>query len=255
MDQSPWYVLHVSVNQEKKVAQHLCVRTIEHYLPLYTEHSRWSDRTVMLERPLFSGYVFVRFSSGSRLAVISTPGVIRLLGSGPTDTVSSQELDRIRAGLASGSLTPYPNLALGTRVRVRNGAFQGVEGVVTELRQRCRVVIELTAIRQSFSLEVKREDFEILPAVSLKKGPLPSREPGFYGVRSLGDHSGADIRPCMSTHRNSMTRSGESACLKGPVCMATATSQVLGDYRSRSASLTSGVRASAGEPIGSQPMS
>lgn len=165
MDNSPWYVLHVSVNQEKKVAQHLSIRSVEHYLPLYTERSRWSDRTVVVERPLFSGYVFARFQPAFRLCVISTPGVVRILGNGTVDTVSAEDLDKIRTSLVSGyPLRPHPNLGIGTQVRVRSGVFEGVLGVVTEFRQRCRVVIELSAIRQSYSLEVDLEDIEILPS-------------------------------------------------------------------------------------------
>lgn len=173
MGHSPWHVLQVSVNQERKTALHLTIRATEHYLPLYTERSRWSDRTVVLERPLFSGYMFARFPPQARISVISTPGVIRILGSGLADTVSDEELDRIRAGLASGYLLrPHPNLTVGTRVRVRSGVFDGVEGVVTELRQRCRVVIEMSAVRQSFSLEVDREDIEI-PAARLRAERMP----------------------------------------------------------------------------------
>jgi len=58
---SPWHVLHVISNHEKLVAQHLAVRFVEHYLPVYTERVKWTDRTVVAERPLFTGYVFVRF--------------------------------------------------------------------------------------------------------------------------------------------------------------------------------------------------
>lgn len=176
MHPSSWYVLHVSANQEKKVAQHLAIRSVDHYLPLYTERSRWSDRTVVLERPLFSGYVFARYSSTSKLTVISTPGVIRILGNGPIDTVSSEDLDRIRTSLASGYLlTPHPTLAIGTRVRVRSGVFEGALGVVSELRQRCKVVLELAPVQQSFSLEVDRQEIEVLPATKEKVQPITTR--------------------------------------------------------------------------------
>lgn len=161
MDDDNWHVLHVRANHEKRVAQHLSARSLEHYLPLYTESSRWTDRTVILERPLFMGYVFVRFSLETRLSLIATPGVIRLLGE--NDLVSSREVDRIRDGLAGGYLLrPHPCIATGTRVRVRTGVFAGAEGTVSELRHRCKVAILLSAVQQSFSLEVERDDLEIL---------------------------------------------------------------------------------------------
>jgi transcription antitermination factor NusG len=163
MSQSPWHVLFVIANHEKKLAQHLAVRSVEHYLPLYTDRSRWSDRWVNVERPLFVGYVFVRYSSQTRLSVVSTPGVVRLLGDSTNDTVSSDEIERIRQGLASGCLLrPHFDLPVGTPVRVRRGVFEGTEGVVSELRQRCKIVMTLSCIRQSFSLEVDRNDIEIL---------------------------------------------------------------------------------------------
>ena len=76
MDGSPWHVLHVLSNHEKKVAQHLQVRSIEYYLPVYREKVRWTDRMVVAERPLFSGYVFARFDRQQRIPVVSAPGVL-----------------------------------------------------------------------------------------------------------------------------------------------------------------------------------
>ncbi len=96
MFDSPWRVLHVVANHEKRVAQHLMARSLEHYLPLYSLRSKWTDRVVDLERPLFTGYIFVRFAREARLSVVSAPGVLRLLGSGIGETVSAEEIERIR---------------------------------------------------------------------------------------------------------------------------------------------------------------
>jgi transcription antitermination factor NusG len=139
------------------------VRSIEHYLPVYTERKKWTDRTVLAERPLFSGYVFVRFQPQSRVSIISTPGVLRMLGDETRDLVSDLDLAKIRDGLASGLLLrPHPCVSVGTRVRVRDGVFAGVEGVVTELRQQCRVILNLAATHQCFSLEVEINDLVVL---------------------------------------------------------------------------------------------
>jgi transcription antitermination factor NusG len=163
MHASPWHVLHVLSNHEKKVAQHLQVRSIEHYLPLYREKVRWTDRTVVTERPLFSGYVFARFDHQYRIPVISTPGVLRLLGDQKCDMVEDEELAKIRLGLARGlPLRPHLTVTVGTRVRIRDGVFAGVEGVVSELRKQCKVVITLAAVRQCFSLEAELDELQVL---------------------------------------------------------------------------------------------
>lgn len=163
MHGDPWHVLHVLSNHEKRVAQHLDVRSVEHYLPLYSERVKWTDRTVVAERPLFSGYVFARFAPRHRISVISVPGVLRLLGDEHWNLVGDEELEKIRLGLAHGlPLRPHPSIPVGTRVQVRDGVFGGVEGTVTELRRQCRVILTLSATHQCFSLEVGIDELVVL---------------------------------------------------------------------------------------------
>lgn len=158
-----WHVLHVAPNHEKKVAIHLLYSSVEHFLPLYSEKSRWSDRSVTLERPLFPGYIFVRFARQSRRTVISLPGALRVLGKSGDDVVEPEEIERIHSALASGYiLRPHLAVTVGTRVRVRGGIFAGIEGMVVELRSSCKVVISMSAVKQCYSLETELKNIEIL---------------------------------------------------------------------------------------------
>jgi transcription antitermination factor NusG len=182
-DERPWFVLQVLTNQEKKVARHLALRAIEHYLPLYCERSRWSDRVANLERPLFAGYVFTRLAPQTRLTVISTPGVLRLLGDDERHAVPAQEMDRIRQSLASGGqLRPYGGSVVGSRVRVVEGPFQGIEGIVTDLRQSCKVILLLSATRQCFSLEIDVANIEVLEGSDAAQGGDTIRQLALNGV-------------------------------------------------------------------------
>jgi transcription antitermination factor NusG len=134
---------------------------------------------VVAERPLFSGYVFVRFAPQSRITVISTPGVLRLLGDHASDMVRDEDLAKIRSGLAIGMpLRPHYGITVGTRVRVCAGVFEGVEGDVTELRKQCRVIITLAAVQQCFSLEVGIDDLVVLKR--------PIAEPRLSAVAACG---------------------------------------------------------------------
>ena len=172
MPDSRWQVVHVVANHEKRVAQHFSSRRVDYYLPMYSERSRRTDRAVLLERPLFSGYVFVRPAMSGRLPIISTPGVLRLLGDGDQQTVSELEMNAIREGLANGyQLRPHRAMAIGTTVRVCRGVFYGVTGIVTELRRKCNVVVRLTAVDQCFSLELPGEELEVVDT----RIPQPTR--------------------------------------------------------------------------------
>jgi transcription antitermination factor NusG len=171
MQNIPWHVLHVLSNHENRVAQHLAVRSVEHYIPLYKERVKWTDRTKVTERPLFSGYVFARISAQNRIAAVSTPGVLRVLGDDLRDMVSEEELGKIRQGLTGGLLLqPHPQVPVGTRVRILAGVFTGVEGVVLEMRKQCRVVLSLAAVRQSFSLEIGIDELLILDRSTVEPG-------------------------------------------------------------------------------------
>jgi transcription antitermination factor NusG len=174
-----WHVLHVAPNHEKKVAIHLQHRYIEHFLPLYTERSRWSDRNVTLERPLFPGYIFIRIGNDERRAVITVPGALKIIGKKGNEIVENDEIERIRTALTSGYvLRPHPPVSVGTRVRVSNGVFAGTEGMVTELRGNCRVIISMSAVNQDYSLETDSKDIEILDnkIVHAASGSSPAKQ-------------------------------------------------------------------------------
>jgi transcription antitermination factor NusG len=187
MNEDPWFVLHVLANHEKRVARHLDMFAVEHYVPQYAERSRWSDRTVTLERPLFMGYVFARFQSEGRRLVQSAPGVLKILGKDTLDMVSNTEIERIRRALTSGyALRPHNQIAAGKPVRVCRGIFAGAEGVVAELRRNCNVVLRLSGIDQYFSLEISQDDIELLQDTKARavKQPAVSRDSSYRSRNS-----------------------------------------------------------------------
>ena len=66
-----WYAASTAPCREKRVRDHLAVREIESFLPLYRSSRKWKNGCrVELERPLFPGYVFVRMPSTERVRVL-----------------------------------------------------------------------------------------------------------------------------------------------------------------------------------------
>jgi transcription antitermination factor NusG len=149
---SPWRIVRVLANCEKKVADHLTSRSIENYLPLIVEASQWTDRQVMVRRLLFPGYVFVRFTPMQRVLVLSTPGIIR---NGLGEVIPELDLERVRTAIKEGyRLAPHLDKAEGARVRFRNGIFSGAEGIALQVADnRFRVVMALSGGQQFFSVE------------------------------------------------------------------------------------------------------
>ena len=115
-----WYALRVRSNFEWAVNAVLTGKEYEAFLPTYRTRRRWSDRTKEVEAPLFRGYTFCRFDATRRLPILTTPGVVSIIGSsaGPIE-VDEREIASVRAMVASGVLVgPWPFLREGQYVAV-----------------------------------------------------------------------------------------------------------------------------------------
>ena len=160
-----WFAAYTSPRHEKRVGQHLQIRQIEHFLPLYRTQRKWSDGSrVTLDLPLFPSYIFVRIRRAQRVSVLEVPGVLAFVDGtgGEPASLPEAEIDALRSGLSQRNAQPHPVLKVGQRARIRSGAFAGMEGVVQRLKYSFRVVFTLDSILQSFAVEVDGEELEIL---------------------------------------------------------------------------------------------
>lgn len=160
-----WYAAYTCAQHEKRVAEQLAEREVEHFLPLYASVRRWKDRRVQLDLPLFPGYVFVRLALQERLRVLQVPSVVRLVGFGGWPTaLPDDQLEALRAGLVERlRAEPHPFLTVGHRVRVRRGPLQGAEGILVRQKSIFRMVLSLELIMRSVAVEIDAADVEPLP--------------------------------------------------------------------------------------------
>lgn len=157
-----WYAAYTSANHEKRVAEQLHVRAVEHFLPLYESERRWKDRRMKLQLPLFPGYVFVRLALRDRLKVLQVPGLARLVGfNGLPCALPDAEIDAMRSCLARKvSIEPHPWVHVGRRVRVKAGPLEGLEGIVIRKRNRLRFVLSLDLINRSAAVVIDQANLD-----------------------------------------------------------------------------------------------
>lgn len=160
-----WYAAYTRAHHEKRVATQLQARAVEHFLPIYHSVHKWKDRRIRLELPLFPGYVFVRLALCDRLRVVQVPSVVRLVGFGGVPAVLPEaEMEIVRAGLSQGHRAePHPFLTVGRRVRIVDGPFAGLEGILKEKKSGLRVVVSLELIQRSVAVDVNSADVENVP--------------------------------------------------------------------------------------------
>ena len=158
-DNLSWYALQIQSKLGRIAAATLCGKGYEVYLPLYRCGRRWSDRVKQLDLPLFPGYLFCRFDVCDRLPILTTPGVISVVGAGKTPVpVDEEEIGAIRAILRSGLVAqPWPFLQVGSRVYIERGPLAGLEGIITNTDKVCRLIVSVSLLQRSVAVEIDRE--------------------------------------------------------------------------------------------------
>jgi len=161
---SSWYALHTRARHEKKIDANLQHAGISTFLPLVKETRRWSDRRKTVDLPLFPCYVFVNMplTPELRLAVLRTPGVLAFVGkSGEATPISEQEIDQVHTVLTQKvPFGPSPFLKAGQRVRVRGGALDGMEGILSSQKGQTMLIISVEPIQRSIAVSVSGYEFE-----------------------------------------------------------------------------------------------
>ena len=155
-----WYAGYTAARHEKRVAEHLSQRGVEHFLPLFETIHRWNNGRHRVRLPLFPGYIFVRIALQERLRVLEVPGFVRLVGfSGLPYPLPETDINRMRDALTAGVLAePYPYLTIGARVEIRNGPLEGMTGILVRRQNRYRVVLSVDLIQRSMAVEVDAND-------------------------------------------------------------------------------------------------
>ena len=175
----PWFALWVHSRQEKTVAGMLEGKGFETFVPVYRSRRRWSDRIREIELPLIPGYVFCRFDAGHRLPILTTPGVVHIVGTGktpePVDEIEMQSL--ITATRGGVHLQLWPFLQVGQRVFIEEGPLRSLEGVLVTTKGSDHLILSVSLLQRSVAVAVERRWIRPIGSSARLAGPalLPVR--------------------------------------------------------------------------------
>lgn len=154
----PWYILQANPQEEGVACAHLLARGYCAYLPMVMVEGVRAGRSVRnVHRPMFRGYMFLRFDIAAHINRIrNLPGVRGLLTkpghsdanhayAHPTDRdiefIKSQEKEALDPkAFKAEKLAPYK---VGRSVRITNGPFGGFQGKIWQLADHDRITILL----------------------------------------------------------------------------------------------------------------
>jgi len=77
--------------------------------------------------------------------------------------VETTEIENLRQGLGDRSIMhPHPYLKAGRKVRIRSGSMAGVEGVLVRKRDSTRIVLSISLLQRSVSVDIDEADVELI---------------------------------------------------------------------------------------------
>lgn len=152
-----WFALQVRNRHENACAQGLESKGYEVFLPVcrFGSYSKPSPSPPILQ-PLFPGYLFCRFNSKASGLLLTTPGVIRVVGYGgiPSEIYNEEILNIRRLIETKRSLAGVPYLKEGERVRIKSGPLIGLEGILITRRNSRKLVLSIDAVYRSVAVEI-----------------------------------------------------------------------------------------------------
>ncbi|MDB6108793.1 MAG: NusG antitermination factor, partial [Pedosphaera sp.] len=147
---------------EKKLVQFCEREEISATLPCYRAAHKYRGKTVVFQKPLFPGYVFLQLSSERRPKILQSDCVANLLAVADQALFIQQLEEILRALDTDLEIRLAPLIGEGTRVLIKNGPLRGVEGLVVQRYGVNTVLLRLDFIGQAAAVKVEAADLEVI---------------------------------------------------------------------------------------------
>ena len=152
VDMANWYVMLTKPRQEKAVRTELLTFGVEFYLPTTTDfHYYGHGRKKKIESPVLPSMVFVHVEAEDRFAIISNlKHDVRYMVDRTTNSsmvVSDKQMnDFMRICNVPEVKLENVDFAIGDKVTITGGQFDGLQGVVSRVNGKKRFVIVLDGL-------------------------------------------------------------------------------------------------------------
>ncbi len=151
---------HTRPRREKKLVEYCTRQSIAATLPCYDSAHKYRGKTVVFRKPLFPGYVFLRAASARMQAVRQNEHVANLLEVFDQETFQRQLEDILLALESNEGIRLAPSIGEGSRVRIKSGPLQGIEGWVEKRQGMTTVLLRLDFINQAAAVKLDADLLE-----------------------------------------------------------------------------------------------
>jgi len=157
-----WFVAHTRPRCEKKLVQYAEREGMAATLPCYRAVHKYRGKTVIFQKPLFPGYVFLQLAAGQSQKLYQSDRIANLLK--VTDqALFIQQLRSVLQALETGrEIFLAPQIGEGCRVRIKAGPLRGIEGWVEKRYGMTTVLLRVDFISQAAAVKVEADELESL---------------------------------------------------------------------------------------------
>jgi transcription antitermination factor NusG len=160
MSELLWFVAHTKPRCEKKLADHCRRHQIAATLPCYSSAHKYRGKTVVFQKPLFPGYVFLEIEGGNASSLRQNDYVANLLDVFDQETFRHQLQDILLALETEMGVRLAPAIGKGMRVKIKTGPLQGIEGWVEDRYGMSTVLLRLDFINQAAAVKIDADSLE-----------------------------------------------------------------------------------------------
>ena len=157
-----WYVAHTRPRCEKKLLQYCQRENLDAQAPCYNSAHRYRGKTVVFNKPLFPGYVFLHILKEQRNLARQNDHVANLLDVDDQELFIRQLGDILRALETNLEIRLAPTIGEGMRVKIKSGPLRGIEGWVEKRHGMATVLIRLDFISQAAAVKLEATDLELI---------------------------------------------------------------------------------------------
>jgi transcription termination/antitermination protein NusG len=153
---SHWFAIQVATRREKHVAELLEYKGYAPFVPLRRIKEKTCGRRQSADSPLFPGYLFCQLQPETTGLVVTTPGVVRILGRGRTPMpLSENEVRNVR--MIVDSRVPSEShraLHVGRQVTITEGPLRGLTGLMVKFKKTNRIAVSVSLLCRSILIEL-----------------------------------------------------------------------------------------------------
>jgi transcriptional antiterminator RfaH len=154
-----WFALYTKPRSEFKAAEQLTEAGVQYYLPTITKVKQWSDRKKKVTEPLIRGYIFIYSNERERVIALEQYSVVRCVTeSGRVAKIPEWQIENLKIMLDTQSdLLVQEGLVPGTKIKIKEGPFEGVIGIFQEIDNEKTLAITIDLLNRSVIAHLPKE--------------------------------------------------------------------------------------------------